>query len=89
MFESSGLSLFDLGSYLIALFSQSCKHKNMELKDKKVVILAEEMYEDLELWYPLLRMREAGALTIVTSRPEVDSCTSKHGYPIQLEGGYS
>jgi putative intracellular protease/amidase len=33
----------------------------MELENRRIAILAEDGYEDLELWYPLLRMREAGA----------------------------
>jgi protease I len=31
------------------------------LAGKRVAVLAENMYEDLELWYPLIRLREAGA----------------------------
>ncbi|MDA4118944.1 MAG: protease, partial [Thaumarchaeota archaeon] len=31
------------------------------LEGKRVAVLAENMYEDLELWYPLIRLREAGA----------------------------
>ena len=27
---------------------------------KKIAILAENLYEDMELWYPYHRMREAG-----------------------------
>ena len=36
-------------------------HGEMELKGKRVAILVEKMYEDLELWYPYHRLREAGA----------------------------
>jgi protease I len=32
----------------------------MQLHGKRVAILAENLYEDLELWYPALRLREAG-----------------------------
>ena len=32
----------------------------MELTGKRVAVLAEAPFEDLELWYPLLRLREAG-----------------------------
>ena len=32
----------------------------MALADKTVGILVEEYYQELEVWYPLLRLREAG-----------------------------
>ena len=32
-----------------------------ELTGVRVAILAETLYEDLELWYPYYRLREAGA----------------------------
>src|ERR671937_500996 len=54
----------------------------MHLQGKHIAILAENLYEDLELWYPALRLREAGAeVTIVGSG--ADTYTSKHGYPVQ------
>ncbi len=33
----------------------------MRLKGKHVLILAEAEFEDIELWYPLLRLKEEGA----------------------------
>ena len=54
----------------------------MQLQGKRIAILAEDLYEDLELWYPVLRFREAGAeVTLVGSGK--DTYTSKHGYPVQ------
>ncbi len=32
----------------------------MGLKGKTVGVLVEDLYEDLELWYPVLRFRENG-----------------------------
>ena len=37
----------------------------MELKGTSVVILADDMYEDMELWYPKIRLTEAGAKVAV------------------------
>jgi protease I len=37
----------------------------MKLRGKKIAVLAEELFEDLELWYPLIRMREEGADVLV------------------------
>jgi protease I len=57
----------------------------MELEGKRIAILAEDMYQELELWYPLLRMREAGAKAVVVGMPGVNEYHSKHGYPVQVE----
>jgi protease I len=42
------------------------------------------MYEDLELWYPLLRMQEAGAKVTVIGTGGKDAYESKHGYPVKV-----
>jgi protease I len=55
-----------------------------ELTGKKIAILVEHQYEDQELWYPKLRMKEAGAEVTVIG-PEEATYNSKHGYPVKAE----
>jgi protease I len=57
----------------------------MELQGKRIAILAEDHYEDMELWYPLLRMREAGAEVKVVGMPGVEVYHSKHGYQVKVD----
>ncbi len=57
----------------------------MELEGKRVAVLAENMYQELELWYPLLRLREAGAETFVVGSGSADTYTSKLGYPVSVD----
>jgi protease I len=57
----------------------------MELDGKRVAVLAENMYQELELWYPLLRLREAGAETFVVGTGSDESYKSKLGYPVQVD----
>jgi protease I len=57
----------------------------MQLHGKRVAMLAEANYEDLELWYPLLRLREAGAETFVVGTGSSGSYMSKHGYPVNVD----
>jgi len=58
----------------------------MELKGKRIAILAEDMYQELELWYPLLRMREAGAEVQVIGTGSAETYGSKYGYPVTVNG---
>jgi protease I len=51
----------------------------------RVAILAESLYQELELWYPLLRLREAGAEVLVIGSGSAPSYNSKHGYPVQVD----
>ncbi|MDK2981546.1 MAG: protease [Chloroflexota bacterium] len=54
----------------------------MSLSGKNVIILSENFYEDLELWYPYYRLKEEGADVKVVGMPGVESYTSKHAYPV-------
>ncbi|MFO0951682.1 MAG: type 1 glutamine amidotransferase domain-containing protein [Isosphaeraceae bacterium] len=56
-----------------------------QLKGKHVAILVEKLYEDLELWYPLLRLREAGCDVKVVGPKAGETYLSKHGYPAKSD----
>lgn len=57
----------------------------MEIEGKRIAMLAEDHYEDLELWYPLIRLREAGARVEVVGMPGVSTYHSKHGYAVDVD----
>lgn len=48
--------------------------------ENTLVSFVEDSYEDLELWYPKLRLEESG-YRMVLAGPELKSYTGKHGYP--------
>ena len=53
----------------------------MTLADKKIAILLDQKYQELEVWYPYYRMKEEGAtVTLVAPRPDA-TYESKLGYP--------
>jgi protease I len=53
----------------------------MKLKDKATAVLVEDLYEDLELWYPVYRLREEGAKVVLVGPEAKKTYESKHGYP--------
>lgn len=55
------------------------------LKGQSVLILVGDIYEDLELWYPKLRLIEAGATTVVAGPDAEVTYEGKNGYPCPSE----
>ena len=49
---------------------------------KKVAILAENFYEEMELWYPYYRLQEAGLGVDLVGSEQGAVYKGKHGYPV-------
>lgn len=56
----------------------------MRLAGKRIAILAENLYQELELWYPLLRFLEENAKVVVVGTRK-DRYESKYGYPVNAD----
>ncbi|MDA8218544.1 MAG: type 1 glutamine amidotransferase [Dehalococcoidales bacterium] len=53
----------------------------MSLKGKKVAILVENMYDEKELWYPAIRLKEEEADVTLVGPAKGNTYESKHGLP--------
>jgi protease I len=53
--------------------------------DKKIAILVANLYQDLEVWYPILRLKEAGIEVVVVGPEKKEVYKGKYGYPITSE----
>ncbi len=47
----------------------------------EILIFVDELYEDIELWYPNLRMKEAGLKTVIAAEEASRTYHGKYGYP--------
>jgi len=57
----------------------------MDLKNVRVAVLVEQQYQEMEVWYPVYRLREAGC-TVTLVGPEADKTyPSKLGYPARSD----
>lgn len=55
------------------------------LAGKTYLIFVDQDYEDLELWYPKLRLEEAGACVTVAGPQAGTVYKGKHGYPCEAD----
>jgi len=60
----------------------------MELKGKKVAILVDQMYQEMEVWVPIYRLQEAGVETITVGAEAGKIYPSKLGYPCLAQKSY-
>jgi protease I len=56
-----------------------------KLEGVRVAVLVEDLYENLELWYPVLRLREEGAEVFIVGPKAGETYKSKEGYPAKAD----
>lgn len=59
--------------------------ENLPLKGMKILLFVGDIYEDLELWYPKLRLEEAGAVCVVVGEEANRVYAGKNGYPCRSD----
>src|SRR5580765_3554892 len=60
----------------------------MELKGKRIAILVDNIYQEMEVWYPYFRLQEAGAEVVAVGAKAGETYTSKLGYPVKSQKSY-
>jgi protease I len=57
----------------------------MELTGKRAAILVEQQYQEMEVWYPCYRLREAGCKVMFVGPEAGQTYPSKLGYPAKSD----
>lgn len=55
------------------------------LANRRILVFVDDIYEDLELWYPKLRLIEAGAQVVVAGPKAETVYEGKNGYPCRSD----
>lgn len=61
----------------------------MELAGKKILAFCDTDFEDLEMWYPVLRLREAGAEVTIAAPVARKAFKGKYGVPLESDISYA
>src|SRR6185312_10794761 len=57
----------------------------MELHGKRAAVLVEQQYQEMEVWYPVYRLREAGCMVTMVGPEAGANYPSKLGYPAKSD----
>ena len=57
----------------------------MELQGKRAAVLVEQMYQEMEVWYPIYRLKEAGCKVTIIGPEAGQTYPSKLGYPVRSD----
>jgi protease I len=60
----------------------------MDAKGKKIAVLVDTMYQEMEVWYPIFRFQEAGATVVTVGAKAGEIYGSKLGYPVKSQISY-
>jgi protease I len=60
----------------------------MDLAKKKIAILVDNFYQEMEVWYPLFRFQEAGGTVFTVGAKAGETYASKLGYPVKCQLSY-
>jgi protease I len=61
----------------------------MQLKGKRIAVFLDNMYQEMEVWYPYYRLKEAGAEVVTVAAEAGKTYTSKLGYPATADKSYN
>ncbi len=57
----------------------------MDLSNVRAAVLVEQMYQEMEVWYPVYRLREAGCKVTLVGPEAGQTYPSKLGYPAKSD----